>query len=62
MQSVTSKVLAGFAFAALCAMNAGVLSAAQPGMPKLAKELAPARGNQKIIVTNISTAQLARHC
>jgi len=48
MKSVMSKVVAGLSFAALCAFGA---SAADTG-PKLAKELVPARGNQKIIVTS----------
>ena len=48
MKSVMSKVVVGLSFAALCAFGA---SAADTG-PKLAKELVPARGNQKIIVTS----------
>ncbi len=50
MKSVMSKVLVGLTFAALCAGSASVLSAAET--PKLAKELAPARGGQKIMVTS----------
>src|SRR5262245_24800144 len=48
MKSVMSKVVAGLSVAALCAFGA---SAADTG-PKLAKELVPARGGQKIIVTS----------
>jgi Raf kinase inhibitor-like YbhB/YbcL family protein len=50
MKSVMSKVLAGLSFAALCAGNAG--AAAEGGPPMLAKELAPARGLQRIAVTS----------
>ena len=48
MKSVMNKVVAGLSVAALCAFGA---NAADTG-PKLAKELVPARGNQKIIVTS----------